>query len=343
MPSMWIWKGFQSAVSISGGCPGSRMRELSEGLIRLGHVPSSIFHNLLQFSFHQRFTVPKEELADTIQVANYLLAEAFLSECLSVLAEGLTPENCLPYLGLAEDISCAKLRTTVFTYLSRNLLEQSHLTRGVSPEEMEELIGLRAQGRRRGLCVLRKVNILSRDVPETARARRLFRLSEDGGDSSWHPISELPFRADIWCYTAVVLFNYLYILGGCTSAVSTCFNAIGVQSMTDAVCCVPQHRRHFSAVACDGGIYAVGGRYLDSLVSPDSQHSPVHRRGALRPLRRLLEVCVFTSSIWFPVHSVYVPRRSPGNQLRSLCLCAGQHPENRRETTSAVQHDRRGG
>ena len=78
---------------------------------------------------------------------------------------------------------------------------------------MEELIGLRAQGRR-GLCVLRKENILSRDAPETARARHLYRLSEDGGASSWHPISELPFRADKWCYTAVVLFNYLYILGG---------------------------------------------------------------------------------------------------------------------------------
>ena len=65
----------------------------------------------------------------TPQVSSYLLAEAFLSECLAVLAEVLTPENCLPYLGLAEDISCAKLRTTVFTFLSRNLLEQSHLTR----------------------------------------------------------------------------------------------------------------------------------------------------------------------------------------------------------------------
>lgn len=32
----------------------------------------------------------------------------------------------------------------------------------------------------------------------------------------------------------------------------------------------PQHRRHFSAVACAGGIYAVGGWYLESLVSPDS-------------------------------------------------------------------------
>lgn len=31
-----------------------------------------------------------------------------------------------------------------------------------------------------------------------------------------------------------------------------------------------QHRRHFSAVACEGCIYAVGGWYLDSLVAPDS-------------------------------------------------------------------------
>lgn len=32
----------------------------------------------------------------------------------------------------------------------------------------------------------------------------------------------------------------------------------------------PQHRRHFSAVACEGCIYAVGGWYLESLVTPDS-------------------------------------------------------------------------
>lgn len=32
----------------------------------------------------------------------------------------------------------------------------------------------------------------------------------------------------------------------------------------------PQHRRHFSAVACEGCIYAVGGWYLDALISPDS-------------------------------------------------------------------------
>ena len=65
----------------------------------------------------------------TLQVASYLLAETFLSECLSALADVLTPENCLSYLGLAKAIYCAKLRMTVFTYLSKNLLEQSHLTR----------------------------------------------------------------------------------------------------------------------------------------------------------------------------------------------------------------------
>lgn len=31
-----------------------------------------------------------------------------------------------------------------------------------------------------------------------------------------------------------------------------------------------QHRRHFSAAVCEGHIYAVGGWYLDSLVTPDS-------------------------------------------------------------------------
>lgn len=36
------------------------------------------------------------------------------------------------------------------------------------------------------------------------------------------------------------------------------------------VCGFSQHRRHFSAAVCEGHIYAVGGWYLDSLVTPDS-------------------------------------------------------------------------
>jgi len=63
----------------------------------------------------------------TLQVASYLLAEPFLSACLSALTDALTPDNCLSYLGLAGDICCPRLRMTVFTYLSRNLLEQPHL------------------------------------------------------------------------------------------------------------------------------------------------------------------------------------------------------------------------
>lgn len=46
----------------------SRMRETSESLICLDHVSSSIFYNLLEFSFHDTFRVPQEELGSHIQV-----------------------------------------------------------------------------------------------------------------------------------------------------------------------------------------------------------------------------------------------------------------------------------
>lgn len=64
-----------------------------------------------------------------LKVSSYLLAEAFLSRCLSVLADELRPDNCLSYLKLAQDICCADLKMTVFTYLSRNMMELSHLIR----------------------------------------------------------------------------------------------------------------------------------------------------------------------------------------------------------------------
>lgn len=46
----------------------SRMRETSESLIQLNHVSSSIFYNLLEFSFYDKFKVPLEDLGTHIQV-----------------------------------------------------------------------------------------------------------------------------------------------------------------------------------------------------------------------------------------------------------------------------------
>lgn len=62
-----------------------------------------------------------------LEVSSYLLAEAFLSKCLSVLEDELNPDNCWSYLSLAQEICCEQLKRTVFTYMSRNLLEMPHL------------------------------------------------------------------------------------------------------------------------------------------------------------------------------------------------------------------------
>ncbi|XP_024859512.1 kelch repeat and BTB domain-containing protein 11 isoform X2 [Kryptolebias marmoratus] len=254
----------------------SDMKETSESLIHLEHVSSSIFHNLLEFSFNHDFKVPQEELGAHIQVSSYLFAEAFLLKCLSVLADELNPSNCLSYLSLAQEIFCVELKNTVFIYLSRNLLELPHVMRSLNAEEKEEVVNLRVRGERH-LCSLRKENLTSWKDPETERARHIFTMNgpEDSGD--WHPVTELPFRADKWCFTAVVLYNYLYVIGGYRQRMKRGweFNMASFRYNPFTHSWVPtspliKHRRHFSAVACEGCIYAVGGWYLDSLVTPDS-------------------------------------------------------------------------
>ncbi|KAM9854745.1 kelch repeat and BTB domain-containing protein 13 [Aulostomus maculatus] len=255
----------------------SRMRETRESIIYLDHVPSLVFYNLLEFSFHEKFKIPQEEeLGTHIQVSSYLLAEAFLSKILSVLADVLSPDNCLSYLSLAQEICCEELKMTVFSFLSRNLLELPHLIRDLSDEDRVELTLLRTQGDPH-LCSLRKENLISWNDPGTERARHIFTLngSEESGD--WRVLTEFPFRADKWCFTAVVLFNYLYILGGYRQRVKRGWEfklaSYRYNPSTHtwvAIAPLIKHRRHFSAVACDGGIYAVGGWYLDSLVTPDS-------------------------------------------------------------------------
>lgn len=63
----------------------------------------------------------------TLEVSSYLMAEDFLSKCLSVLEDELNADNSWTYLSLAQDICCEQLKRTVFTYMSRNLLEMPHL------------------------------------------------------------------------------------------------------------------------------------------------------------------------------------------------------------------------
>ncbi|XP_035012419.1 kelch-like protein diablo isoform X2 [Hippoglossus stenolepis] len=254
----------------------SKMRETSESFIHLDHVSSSVFYNLLEFCFHSKFKVPKEELDTHIQVGSYLLTEAFLSRCLSALADELRPDNCLSFLNLAQEMCCAELRMTVLTYLSRNMMELSLLTRYLNDEEVDEVLNLRTQGHRH-LCSLRKENLTSWNDPETERARHVFILKETEDSEAWCPITELPFRADKWCFTTVVVYNYLYVIGGYRQRVkrgwefkmaSFRYNPFTHTWVSTAP--LIKRRRHFSAVACEGCIYAVGGWYLDSLVTPDS-------------------------------------------------------------------------
>ncbi|XP_036832442.1 kelch-like protein 42 [Oncorhynchus mykiss] len=254
----------------------SSMRETTESLIVLDHIPSSVFHSLLEFCFRNDFSVPPEELGEHIQVGSYLLAEAFVSQCLLALSGVLTPDTCLSYLALARDISCTEMETTVFSYLSRHLLELSHLTRCLPAEDRAELTRLRWQGDLR-LCCVRKENLTSWNDLETEAARHLFTLDGSEVTGDWRPLTELPFMADKWCFTTVVLLNYLYLIGGYRQRAKRGWEfkmaSFRYNPFTNTwVSTAPliKHRRHFSAVSCDGCIYAVGGWYLDSLVTPDS-------------------------------------------------------------------------
>lgn len=86
--------------------------------------------------------------------------------------------------------------------------------RCLDKEEKEQVVQLRSRGNA-CLCSLRKENLSSWKDPETEHARQVFVSpggSEGGGE--WRPLTKLPFATDKWCLTAVVLYNYLYVIGG---------------------------------------------------------------------------------------------------------------------------------
>ncbi|XP_061085300.1 kelch-like protein 15 [Conger conger] len=249
----------------------SSMRETTERLVHLDHVPARVLHNLLQFIFSGRFSVPDGELGLHLQMGSYLLAHAFVSECLSRLSSVLTPENCEAHLAFAREIGCLEMQETVQGYLSRNLLELGPLTARLEPGEREELAGLRLCGARR-LCGLRKENLASGSRSETEAARRLYSLAGEG----WRAEAPLPFAADKWCFTTAVLHNYLYLIGGYRHKVGrgyefkmASFRYNPLTHSWASTAPLIKCRRHFSTAVCEGRVFAVGGWYLDSLVTPD--------------------------------------------------------------------------
>ncbi|XP_072551160.1 uncharacterized protein [Salminus brasiliensis] len=252
----------------------SSMRETEEHLVNLGHVPSRVFHNLLQFCFLHRFSVPETLIGEHLRVSTYLLVPGFTARLLMALSEILTEHTYLAYLRLAEELCSSELQEVVLAYLSKNLLELPSLNRNLELHLQQELLQMRSQGTPR-LCCLRKENLISRDNQETDTARRLFRLEEE--DWTWSSVTDLPFTADKWCFTTAVLFNYLYLIGGYRhrtkrgyefKMASFRYNPLTGKWVKTAP--LIKHRRHFSAAVCEGHIYAVGGWYLDSLVTPDS-------------------------------------------------------------------------
>ncbi|TSK38336.1 Carnitine O-palmitoyltransferase 1, liver isoform [Bagarius yarrelli] len=252
----------------------SSMRESAEHLVDLSHVPSRVFHNLLQFCFLQRFCVPQYGLEDHLRVSTYLLVPGFTRCLLSSLFEILTQQTFLHYLQLAEELGSVELCETVLTYLSTNLLELPQLSRSLDFHLQQKILQIRLKGSP-GLCCLRKENLVSQNLQETEYARRLFRLDKE--DGNWNAVTDLPFNADKWCFTTAVLFNYLYLIGGFRQPVKRGFEfkmaSFRYNPLTNKwVSTAPliKHRRHFSAAVCGGHIYAVGGWYLDSLVTPDS-------------------------------------------------------------------------
>lgn len=187
------------------------MRESTEQQVNLSHVPSRVFHNLLQFCFLQRFSVPYNLLEEHLRVSMYLLVHGFTRCLLSTLSENLTEQTFLHYLQLAEELSSVELYETVLTYLSTNLLELPQLSRSLDLQLQLEILQIRSKGSPH-LCCLRKENLISQNIQETDSARRLFRLDED--DGKWSTVTDLPFSADKWCFTTAVLFNYLFLIGG---------------------------------------------------------------------------------------------------------------------------------
>lgn len=189
----------------------SCMRESVEHLVNLSHVPSNVFHNILQFCFLQRFSVSYNLLAEHLHVSTYLLIPGFTRRLLLSLSEILSEQTFQDYLQLAEELSSFELRETVLMYLSTNLLELPHLSRSLDRHLQQEILWIRSKGSPQ-LCCLRKENLISRNNQETEFSRKLFRLEED--DGKWSTVTDMPFSADKWCFTTAVLLNYLYLIGG---------------------------------------------------------------------------------------------------------------------------------
>ncbi|XP_042323628.1 kelch repeat and BTB domain-containing protein 11-like [Sceloporus undulatus] len=254
----------------------SRMQEASERRLDLEHVPSASFHAILEWVFFGRFSLAEEDILPAVQSASYLLFSGFLDRCRVALRPWLDPQNCLSYLHFAEIMACPKLRAEVCQFPSAHLLELAlPVTGHLDLKLQEELAQLRLAGPPQ-LCILRKENIAPQDPKKPLLGLYHRPLFPEEGD--WHCATQLPFQAEKWSLSTAQLLNYLFSLGGYRErrgargfafrAVASRYNPLTGTWMPIAA--PRKRRRHFSTAVEGHHIYAIGGWYLDSLLSHDS-------------------------------------------------------------------------
>ncbi|KAJ1162380.1 hypothetical protein NDU88_002848 [Pleurodeles waltl] len=249
----------------------SSMRETSEHLVHLEHIPSEIFHSVLEFVFHGEFHLhSEEELLAAIEAGSYLLCRDYLQQCCSSLRGLMGPHSCLRYLQFSRLIACDEMQLVVYQYLSDGLLELASINQTLGSEDREILVRMRERGMPE-LCMLRKEN-LGREPPSSDFLCRL-PLSGD----SWNRGTRLPFKADKWNISVAVLWNYLFVIGGYRQKLkrgsefrTASFRYNPILDRWDIMAPMIKRRRHFSMAVVGQHIFAIGGWYLDVLLAPDS-------------------------------------------------------------------------
>lgn len=73
------------------------------------------------------------------------------------------------------------------------------------------------------------------------------------------------------------------------------------------------------------------------------QYRRVYGGGAIWPLDRFMGFCLLATSLGFSVYPFPLPRFPPHHQPRDKPVCAGEHPENWRETSTMLWYHTRYG
>ncbi|KAI8497543.1 hypothetical protein Bbelb_248490 [Branchiostoma belcheri] len=233
----------------------SGMKECTQNTVVLRNVSSAVFRDLMAFLDTGKLRCEID--AQLLTAAAFLQMHDVIEHCI----RHVDVTNCIEFLSVADTHYLPELEEAVLKHLTENFLDViSSKTFEHLPIDLIDSVINRRHAPKRYLFAIGSYDDSNKERPDVPRVTHLL----DDVTKQWQTGCELPPTLCTHACGVAVLYNYIFVIGGFSSAdcsqmqqASACYDPI-----TDTwieLPCMNQSRAHFALVPHQDYLYAMGG------------------------------------------------------------------------------------